>query len=123
MKKAKYLTKEKGLHICGILTDKAITEKKGKPVLEFKERSYLAKAIMYNDKVVVQETYSPIKNLIKYNPDILLESSDHSNKYLKELKEQIKKHNLKTKIIIDKYQNGISSTKIKNKCKKLIKGN
>jgi len=66
-----------GLLIVGILTDEAAMEVKPKPTLCFEERIEIARSIKYIDLVVVQRTYSPVKNVRMLKPDILMESSSH----------------------------------------------
>jgi len=78
MKNAKAIAGEDGKLIVGILTDKAVIEKKSKPIIPFEERIELASAIKYVDLVVAQETYSPPPNVMKIQPDILMESTSHS---------------------------------------------
>ena len=65
MKKSKDVAGKNGKSIVGILTDKAIMEKKPKPILSFDERVEIAKSIKYVDKVISQESYSLAK--YKYN--------------------------------------------------------
>jgi len=72
--------------IAGILTDKAIMEKKPKPIIPFEERMETMEAIRYVDKVVPQYSYSPLDNVKKFKPDVLLESDSHleqpANEYI-----------------------------------------
>ena len=63
--------------ICGVLTDKAVMEKKSKPTLTFDERIELIKSIKYVDVIVAQNEYLPTRNCSLIKPDILFESSDH----------------------------------------------
>lgn len=78
MKNAKAIAGEDGKLIVGILTDKAVMEKKPKPTMSFEERIELASAIKYVDVAVAQETYSPLPNVMKIKPDILMESTSHN---------------------------------------------
>ena len=50
LKKAKSVAGAKGTLIVGVLTDKAIMEKKPKPIISFKERFEIASSIKYADK-------------------------------------------------------------------------
>jgi len=63
--------------IVGVLTDKAVQEKKPKPTMSFDERVDLIRSIKWVDVVVAQNTYSPLDNIKALKPDILLESTDH----------------------------------------------
>ena len=101
--------------IVGVLTDKAIAEKKSKPIMSFDERFDLIRALKYVDLVVAQNEYEPIKNIRRIKPDILVESSDHKHidgNYLKCIE------NLGIRVIILPYYPKHSSTKIKEKIKK-----
>lgn len=66
--------------IVGVLTDKAVMEKKAKPTIPFRERLRLVQAIKYVDCVVAQDEYSPLKNIMGIKPDILAESASHDTK-------------------------------------------
>ena len=63
MKNAKAIAGQDGILVVGILTDKAIMEKKPKPTVCFDERMSIAQAIKYTDVVVPQDEYSPIPNV------------------------------------------------------------
>ena len=87
-------------------------EKKIKPILSLDERIEIAKSIKYFDKVILQETYSPLQNLQKIKPNILMESSSHTEKEIHEVKDYMKSIN--GKVITIPYYDGQSSTRIKN---------
>jgi len=116
MKNAKILAGENGKLIVGILTDEAIMEKKPRPIISFEERMEIASAIRYVDLVVAQETYSPLPNTMKIKPDILMESSSHTEKAIKEAEQAMK--TIDGKVVVLPYFPCQSSTAIK----KLIKG-
>lgn len=78
MKNAKAIAGEDGKLIVGILTDKAVMGKKPKPTIPFEERIELASAIKYVDVAVAQETYSPLPNVMRIKPDILIENTIHN---------------------------------------------
>ena len=111
LKKSKELSGKHGKLIVGILTDKAVLEKKKAPILKFDERFEIASSIKYIDKVVSQETYSPLENLKKIKPDILMESTSHSNDEINILKKYM--FTIKGKVVTVPYYQGQSSTKIK----------
>ena len=113
MKNAKALAGKDGKSIVGILSDKAVMERKPKPTLSLRERMAIAEAIKYVDLVVAQDTYSPLPNVKKIIPDILLESASHTNKAIKEAKKVMKK--LGGKVIVLPYYPLQSSTKIKKR--------
>jgi len=116
MKKSKEIAGENGILVAGILTDSAIMEKKAKPILSFEERMEIGKSIRYIDKVILQETYSPLPNLHKIKPDILMESSSHTEEDIHKVKEYMESIN--GEVIIVPYCDSQSSTKIKDLIKK-----
>jgi cytidyltransferase-like protein len=97
--------------IVGILTDKAVMEKKKRPIIGFKERIRLISSLKCVDCAVPQNEYAPLENLKTIRPDILIESSSHiGNKYLKQIHKVFK-----GRIIMMPYYPEVSSTSIKNK--------
>lgn len=97
--------------IVGVLTDNATMEKKPKPILSFSERMRLVRALKCVDAVVSQETYSPIQNIKKIKPDIMMESESHSEKDLKETQKLVESFG--GKVIVMPYYPEQSSSKIK----------
>ena len=65
--------------IVGVLTDEAVMEKKEKPAIAFDERFDMIRALGFVDGVVAQNTYSPLPNVSKIRPDILVESVSHDH--------------------------------------------
>ena len=112
MKNAKAIAGKDGKLIVGILTDEAVMEKKPKPILSFEERIELACAIRYVDLAVAQETYSPLPNVIKMKPDILMESTSHDEEAIEKAKEVMESIN--GVVIVIPYFPSHSSTGIKN---------
>jgi cytidyltransferase-like protein len=113
MKNAKAIAGEDGKLIVGILTDEAVMEKKKKPILSFDERVELAGSIKYVDLAVAQETYSPLPNVRKIRPDILMESSSHSDEAIEDARKVMEE--LKGRVIVIPYYPSQSSSDIKNK--------
>ncbi len=101
--------------IVGVLTDKAVMEKKPKPIITFHERLKLIKALRCVDCAVAQDTYSPIKNIKTIKPDVLMESDSHSDEDLQETKKVTDK--IHCKIIKMPYYPEQSSTETKEKIK------
>ena len=116
MENAKAIAGKDGKLIVGILTDEAVMEKKPKPILSFDERFDLANAIKYIDLVVAQETYSPLPNVKKIKPDILMESTSHNEKEIEEARKFMEK--IGGKLIVIPYFPSQSSANIKNQIKK-----
>ncbi len=115
MKNAKSIAGKDGKLIVGILTDEAVMEKKPRPTLTFEERIELASAIKYVDVAVAQETYSPLPNVKKIRPDILMESTSHSEEAIEEAREVMESIN--GKVIVLPYFPSQSTTHIKNSIK------
>ena len=113
MKNAKSIAGKDGKLIVGILTDEAVMELKKRPILSFDERVELAYAIEYVDVVVAQETYSPLPNVKRIKPDILMESTSHTEEAIKKAEEVMKE--IKGKVIVLPYFPTQSSTSIKDK--------
>lgn len=101
--------------IVGVLTKSAIMEKKLAPILSYKERAKIIESIKYVDLVVIQKTYSPIPNILKIKPDIMMESTSHKEEDIKKVIEVVKSYG--GKVIIAPYHPEQSSTKIKEKIK------
>jgi len=91
--------------IVGVLTDKAVMEKKPEPAMGFKERLELVGELKSVDAVVAQEQYWPKKNINNIKPDIVFESSSHKERY----------PNMYGRTIVLPYFPDQSSTKIKEK--------
>ncbi len=113
MKNAKAIAGEDGKLIVGILTDEAVMEKKPKPILSFEERIELANAIKYIDVVVAQETYSPMPNVKRIKPDVLMESASHDEEAIEEARKYMESIN--GKVVVLPYFPTQSSTNIKDK--------
>ena len=112
LKKSKEVAGENGILIIGILTDEAIMEKKPKPIFSFNERFEIASSIKYVDEVVPQNTYSPLHNLILFKPNILMESTSHSQESIDKLTNYMK--SVGGRVVMNPYFKEQSSTKIKN---------
>ena len=111
MKNAKSFAGPNGKLIVGILTDKAVMEKKPKPILSFDERMDIAKSIKYADIVVGQDTYSPLPNVMRIKPNILMESTSHTIEAIEEAEEVMGKIN--GRVIVLPYYPPQSSSTIK----------
>ena len=115
MKNAKAIAGEDGKLIVGILTDEAVMEKKTRPVLPFEDRVELASAIKYVDLVVAQETYSPLPNVMRIKPDVLMESTSHAEEAIEEARRFME--SIDGRVIVIPYYPSESSTRIKNEIK------
>jgi len=115
LENAKSLGGENAKLIVGVLTDEATMEKKPKPTINFSERLRLVKALKCVDAAVPQETYSPIPNIKKIKPDILMESVSHSEEDLRETEKIVSSWG--GKVIVMPYYPEQSSSKIKKEIK------
>ena len=95
--------------IVGVLTDKAVMEKKPKPIVPFSERIMVVRALRCVDLAVAQETYSPLDNVKNIRPDILAESLSHPKQPANEFMESIG-----GRVVSLPYYPEQSSTSIKN---------
>ncbi len=117
MQNAKAVAGKDGISIVGILTKEAVLEKKPKePILSFDERMNLAEAIRYADVVVSQDTYSPLTNLKKIKPDVVMESTSHKEEDVEEIRQYMK--SIGGKVVVVPYYPYQSSTAIKKKINK-----
>ena len=113
MRNSKEFAGPDGKLIVGILTDEAVMEKKPKPILSFEERIDLASVLCYVDVVVPQETYSPLPNVRRIKPDILMESTSHAVEAIKEA--EVCMAVLGGRVIVMPYYPVQSSNEIKQK--------
>jgi len=114
LKNSKAIAGPEGRLIVGIVSDKAVLEKKGKvPVLDFSERLELANSIQYVDLVVGQKNYTPYENVKNIAPNILMESESHDEVQINKGRELMKE--LGGRVIVMPYFQNQSSTLIKSK--------
>ena len=120
MKNSKALAGKDGKLIVGILTDEAVLEKKTKPpILSLDERIDIAESIKYVDAAVPQETYSPIPNVKRIKPDILMESASHSEEDMADARKVVESYG--GRVVVMPYYPLQCSTDIKNKIKEVQK--
>ena len=114
LKNSKAIAGPEGRLIVGIVSDKAVLEKKGKvPVLDFSERLELANSIQYVDLVVGQKNYTPYENVKNIAPNILMESESHDEVQINKGRKLMKE--LGGRVIVMPYFHNQSSTLIKSK--------
>ena len=106
--------------VVGVLVDKAVCEKKEKPIMPFEERLRMVRALKCVDIAISQETYSPLPNAVAMKVDILFESTSHDSRAIEEARQKIGAYG--GKVIVMPYYGGQSSTEIKNKILKEWKG-
>lgn len=98
--------------IVGVLTDKAVMEKKTRPVMTFNERFDLVRSLKWVDAAIAQDSYSPLDNLKALRPDILIESTDHNMQPANAFMSRIM-----GRVVTFPYYPDHSSTKLKDKIK------
>jgi bifunctional ADP-heptose synthase (sugar kinase/adenylyltransferase) len=117
MMRGKSIAGRDGVHVAGVLTDEAVMERKAQPIISFDERMEIISSIKYVDIAISQDTYSPLPNLYRIQPDIHLESDSHDPNDIKKVKEYMEK--IGGRVIVAPYYSGTSSTKIKQKIKEV----
>jgi cytidyltransferase-like protein len=94
----------------GVLSDKAVMEKKPKPIMSLQERIHIIGSLKYVTCAVCQDEYSPLNNCMAIKPDILFESTSHkdmpANNYMK---------SVNGRVIVMPYYSEQSSTNLKEK--------
>ena len=106
------------LLIVGVLTDKAIMEKKAKPTMSFDERMFLVSELKCVDMAIPQETYSPLSNVKSLRPDVLMESESHDAKEVSKIRSIVSEMGVKT--ITMPYYPEQSSSRIKESIRKEV---
>jgi cytidyltransferase-like protein len=118
MKNCKAMAGRDGKLIVGILTEEAVLEKKPHPpILSFDERIDIAEAIKYVDAAVPQETYSPIPNVKRIQPDVLMESASHNEKEIEEARKVM--NSFGGRVLVMPYYPSQCSSNIKKKIREL----
>ncbi len=109
--------KNYGKVVVGLLTDKAISDYKKLPLIDYNERYKILSGIKYVDEIVEQNTWDYSENIIKYKPDFFIHGDDWKKGIQKKQREKVQKYlkRYKGKLIEVKYTKNISSSEIKNK--------
>ena len=66
--------------VIGLLTDKAISEKKRVPMLNWSQRHQIISSISGVSKVIKQDQWDYTSNLIKLKPDFFVHGDDWKHK-------------------------------------------
>lgn len=100
--------------IVGVSTDALISKYKGlKPIVCYRDRVAIIKALKCVDKIIKQDNFFDIKQLKRYHIYAIVLGDDWKGKDFPELKKCLKKLNLK--MIYVPYTKRLSSSKIKEK--------
>jgi cytidyltransferase-like protein len=102
--------------VVGVLTNKAIMERKPQPSIGFEERKFIGEHIKEIDLVMEQDEYSPLKNAKKLKPDILFESTSHKPEDIANAEKVMAE--IGGKVIVLPYHPEQSSTNIKETIKR-----
>jgi len=111
-----------GRVIVGLMTDKAISEYKKLPILDYNERFEVLLGIKFIDKIVEQRDWDYTKNIERYKPDYFIHGDDWKfgiqKKQRKKVIQVLKKN--KGKLVEIPFTKNISSSKIREKIAKII---
>jgi glycerol-3-phosphate cytidylyltransferase len=100
--------------IVGVSTDKLISKYKGiKPIIHYKDRASVIKALKCVNKVIQQKTFFDVQQLKKYNISAIVLGDDWRGKKFPELDKCLKELNIK--LIFVPYTKRLSTSKIKEK--------
>jgi phosphoenolpyruvate mutase len=115
------IAKNYGTVVVGLMTDKAISEYKKVPILNYKERFEILLGIKFIDRIVEQNNWDYSENIKRYKPNYFIHGDDWKTGIQKNQRGKVvrtlKKY--KGKLIEVPFDNNISSTDIKKKIIKL----
>ena len=80
---------KRGELIVGLLTDSAIVSHKRLPYLTYEQRKAVVESIKGVSRVVPQEAWSYVPNLIKYKPDYMIHGDDWKSNYLSKIRDEV----------------------------------
>jgi len=98
--------------IVGILSDEAVESYKRKPIYSIDDRVKTLSGLRCVDEVMVQYSKSPLQNIIKLNPDIVI----HADNWKGDFPDEDKIRSLGIDIIFTPYFNGMTTTDAIRKC-------
>ena len=99
------------------MTDKAISEYKQLPTLDYSERYEILSGVKFIDKIVEQKNWDYTENINKYKPDFFIHGDDWKSGIQKNQREKVIRalKKIKSKLIEVPFSKNISSSEIKNK--------
>lgn len=102
--------------IIGLLTDSAIVSHKRLPYLTYDQRKTVVESIKGVSRVVPQEDWSYVPNLIKYKPDFIIHGDDWKANYLSKIRDDVFETMKEWggQVIEIPYTQGINSTELAN---------
>ena len=100
--------------VIGLLTDEAIASHKRLPYLTYEQREAIMKNIKGVSKVVPQNEWSYVPNLLKYKPDYIIHGDDWVEGPLKQIREDVYEvmDRIGGNVIEIPYTKGINSTEL-----------
>jgi len=112
--------KELGRVTVGLLTDKAISEYKRLPILDYKQREIIIENIRWVSEVVSQESWDYEENIRKYKPDYFVHGDDWKTGVQRNMREKVIRVLKETggKLIEFPYTKGVSSSQMAESLKK-----
>ena len=97
--------------IVGVLTDKAVLERKAQPTIPFSDRLRLVKALKCVDVALSQDTYSPLPNILAIKAAILFETTSHTQQEIDHARQSLATYG--GHVIVLPYYSICSTTNIK----------
>jgi len=109
--------KKYGKVIVGLMTDKAISEYKQLPILDYNERYEILSGVKFIDKIVEQKNWDYTENINKYKPDFFIHGDDWKSGIQKNQRKKVIQalKKIKSKLIEVPFSKNISSSEIKSK--------
>lgn len=103
---------KRGDVLVGLLTDSAIAPYKRLPSLDYEQRRKVVEGLKGVSKVVPQEEWSYVPNLLRYRPDAIIHGDDWKEGSLKGIREEVYRvmNEMGKEVIEIPYTKGISST-------------
>ncbi|MDO9258147.1 MAG: phosphoenolpyruvate mutase [Bacteroidales bacterium] len=100
--------------LVGLLTDSAIAHYKRMPYLTYEQRKMIVENVRNVSRVVPQEEWSYVPNLLKYKPDYIIHGDDWVEGPLKDIREDVIKamEQIGGSIIEIPYTKGINSSSL-----------
>ena len=109
--------KKYGKVIVGLMTDKAISQYKQLPTLNYNERYEILSGVKFIDKIVEQKNWDYTENIYKYKPNFFIHGDDWKSGVQKSQRKKvlIALKKIKSKLIEVPFSKNISSSEIKKK--------
>lgn len=105
----------------GLYTDRAIATRKRLPYLTYEQRKNVIENIKGVSRIVPQDEYSYVPNLLKYKPDFIIHGDDWKTNSDREIRQQVFEvmNELGGKVIEIPYTKGIESSDLMEEMKKV----